>query len=320
MDDLFTRKLIPLDQWITDGVEPILLKLRPIFQALKWPIEQALYGLQTFLSSVSPVILLLLLFLLAWQTASLRVGIFCVLAMTFIGLIGMWKAAMITIALVVTAVFFCLLIGIPLGLWAGRSDRVSSLIRPVLDVMQTLPAFAYLVPVVMLLGIGNVPGVAITIVFGLPPIVRLTDLGIRQVPANLVEAGHAFGSTPRQILWRIQIPLAMRSIMTGINQTLMMALAMTVITSMIAVEGLGMEVLRGIGRLDMGLACAGGISIVLVAMVCDRVSQVEGIRDQRARSWTERGPVGIARTVYQALRPKSRTMTDAYARHGGTEK
>ena len=175
----------------------------------------------------------------------------------------------------------------------------ASAVRPAMDVMQTLPAFAYLVPVVILLGIGNVPGVAVTIVFALPPIIRLTDLGIRQIPSNLVEAAYAFGSTPRQVLWKIQIPLAMPSIMTGVNQTLLMALSMTVITSMIAVEGLGMEVLRGIGRLDMGLAFAGGLAIVLVAMVCDRISQGLGLDRRYSHGWANRGPIGLMRAAFR---------------------
>ena len=166
-----------------------------------------------------------------------------------------------------------------------------------------MPAFAYLVPVVILLGIGNVPGAVVTIVFALPPIVRLTELGIRQVPGNLVEAAYAFGSTPMQVLFRIQVPLAMRSIMVGINQTVLMALAMTVITSMIAVEGLGMQVLRGIGRLDIGLASTGGLAIVLLAMVFDRITQGVGAERRGSARWTQRGPAGAVVRFARIIRP-----------------
>ncbi len=159
-----------------------------------------------------------------------------------------------TLALVLTALLFCIVIGLPLGIWLARSPRAAKIIRPLLDAMQTTPAFVYLVPIVMLFGIGNVPGVVVTIIFALPPIIRLTILGINQVPADLIEASRSFGASPRQMLFKVQLPLAMPTIMAGVNQTLMLALSMVVIASMIAVGGLGQMVLRGIGRLDMG-AC-----------------------------------------------------------------
>jgi glycine betaine/proline transport system permease protein len=287
MADLFGEKLVPLDDWIQNTVEPLAQALRPFFQAVKWPVERMLEGLEHFLASTSPLVVLAVAFIIAWQMAGLGVAAVCVAALVFIGLIGMWKSAMVTVALVVTAVSFSLLIGIPLGLLAGKSKRFGAIVRPVLDVMQTLPAFAYLVPVVILLGIGNVSGVVVTVVFALPPIIRLTDLGVRHVPKNLVEAGYAFGSSSLRVLFSIEVPLAMPSIMAGVNQTLLMALSMTVITSMIAVEGLGMEVLRGIGRLDMGLASTGGIAIVLLAMIFDRTSQGLGVRSRTVSHWTQ---------------------------------
>ena len=199
----------------------------------------------------------------------------------------------------ITSVFFCVVIGLPTGIFLARNERTSNAVRPILDAMQTTPAFVYLVPIVMLFGIGNVPGVVVTIIFALPPLIRLTILGIRHVPADLVEAARSFGASPRQLLFRVQLPLAMPTIMAGVNQTLMLALSMVVIASMIAVGGLGQMVLRGIGRLDMGLATVGGIGIVLLAIVLDRMTQALG-QDQRSkgtRHWYESGPAAFVRRV-----------------------
>ena len=172
---------------------------------------------------------------------------------------------------------------------------MNSAIRPVLDTMQTIPAFVYLVPVVMLIGIGNVSGVIVTVVFALPPIIRLTSLGIRQVDVSVVEAARAFGSSPRQILFKVELPLATPSIMAGLNQTIMMALSVVVIASLIAVKGLGNEVLRAMGRLDAGKALVGGFGIVVLAIVLDRITQGLGRtgRERGHRHWWQGGPVGL---------------------------
>ena len=210
---------------------------------------------------------------------------------------------MTTLALVFTSVFFSIIIGIPVGIATARSDRLEAIIRPVLDAMQTLPAFVYLVPIVMLFGIGNVPGVVVTIIFALPPLIRLTNLGIRQVPADVIEAATAFGATPRQLLYKVQLPLAMRTIMAGVNQTLMLALSMVVIASMIAVGGLGQMVLRGIGRLDMGLATVGGVGLVLLAIVIDRITQALGTpnKERAGMAWYEYGPAALVFSAWRAL-------------------
>ncbi|MDR2224660.1 MAG: ABC transporter permease subunit, partial [Providencia sp.] len=194
-----------------------------------------------------------------------------------------------------TSLLFCIVIGLPLGIWLARSERAAKIIRPLLDAMQTTPAFVYLVPIVMLFGIGNVPGVVVTIIFALPPIIRLTILGIKQVPADLIEAAESFGASPRQMLFKVQLPLAMPTIMAGVNQTLMLALSMVVIASMIAVGGLGQMVLRGIGRLDMGLASVGGVGIVILAIILDRFTQSLG-QDTRGKTpvrWYQKGPIGL---------------------------
>jgi glycine betaine/proline transport system permease protein len=186
---------------------------------------------------------------------------------------------------------FCIAIGLPIGIACARSDRVATIVRPILDVMQTVPSFVYLVPIVMLFGIGLVPGVVATIIFSLPPIIRLTNLGIREVPQEIVEAATAFGSTPRQILIEAQIPVALPTIMMGVNQTLMMSLSMVVMAALIGAEGLGYLVYTGIGRLNVGAAALGGIGIVLMAIVLDRVTQAIGARSNarvRKTRWSLR--------------------------------
>jgi len=290
----FKDAVIPLDHWIEAALEWLVLHGRPIFQAIRVPIDFILTSFQTALTVTPAPIMLIILFLIAWQLAGPKMGIGTLLSLIFVGLIGAWNGAMITLALVMTSVFFCMLIGLPLGIWLARNATASKIIRPLLDAMQTTPAFVYLVPIVMLFGIGNVPGVVVTIIFALPPIVRLTILGIQQVPEELIEAGHSFGASPKQMLYRIQLPLAMPTIMAGVNQTLMLSLSMVVIASMIAVGGLGQMVLRGIGRLDMGMAAVGGVGIVILAILLDRITQTLGTesRDNKTR-WYEKGPVSV---------------------------
>ncbi|WNJ97908.1 glycine betaine/L-proline ABC transporter permease ProW [Vibrio ruber] len=290
----FKDALVPFDQWVETALNWLVEHGRPIFQAIRIPIDLILTSFQTALVATPAPIMLVVLFLLAWQMAGLRMGIISLVSLIVIGLIGAWNGAMVTLALVMTSVFFCLLMGLPLGIWLARNQTAAKVIRPVLDAMQTTPAFVYLVPIVMLFGIGNVPGVVVTIIFALPPIVRLTILGIQQVPEELVEAGHAFGASPKQMLYRIQLPLAMPSIMAGVNQTLMLSLSMVVIASMIAVGGLGQTVLRGIGRLDMGMAAVGGLGIVILAILLDRITQTIGVatRDNKSR-WYHSGPAGF---------------------------
>ncbi|MBO0212975.1 glycine betaine/L-proline ABC transporter permease ProW [Vibrio sp. Vb2880] len=291
----FQDAILPFDSWVETALNWLVTHGRPLFQAIRVPIDFILSSFQTALVSTPAPIMLLILFLIAWQLAGSRMGIASFLSLMVIGLIGAWDQAMVTLALVMTSVFFCLLIGMPLGIWLARSDTAAKIVRPILDAMQTTPAFVYLVPIVMLFGIGNVPGVVVTIIFALPPIVRLTILGIQQVPEELIEAGHAFGSSPKQMLYRIQLPLAMPTIMAGVNQTLMLSLSMVVIASMIAVGGLGQMVLRGIGRLDMGLAAVGGLGIVILAILLDRITQTIGAnsRDKKTH-WYEKGPASLA--------------------------
>ena len=297
--------MIPLNVWVDNGLDWVVENFRPFFQAVRVPIDSTLGGIEAALLAVPAPLMLLVLGLLAWQSSGRALAIGTVLSFLLIGLIGAWPEAMVTLSLVLTSVFFCLLIGLPLGIAVARSDRLNAAVRPLLDAMQTTPAFVYLVPVVMLFGIGNVPGVVVTIVFALPPLIRLTNLGIRQVRPDLIEASRSFGASPWQLLTKVQLPLALPTIMAGVNQTLMLSLSMVVIASMIAVGGLGQMVLRGIGRLDMGLATVGGVGIVLMAIVLDRMTQALGkARDSSGGSvkarWNDRGPVGLARRLMAA--------------------
>jgi len=293
----FEEAQIPLDTWVEQGLEWLVTNFRPVFQAIRLPIDTTLQAVESSLQAMPAILVIALISLIAWQFSGRKLGVGSMISLVIIGLIGAWTEAMITLSLVLTSVFFCLIIGLPVGIWLARSDRAARSVRPVLDAMQTTPAFVYLVPIVMLFGIGNVPGVVVTIIFALPPLIRLTNLGIRQVPPDLVEAARAFGASPSQLLFKVQLPLAMPTIMAGINQTLMLALSMVVIASMIAVGGLGQMVLRGIGRLDMGLATVGGVGIVLLAIILDRITQAMGQerRGQEARHWYDTGPIGLMR-------------------------
>ena len=282
---------MPLDDWVNWFVRDWLVpNFRPAFRAAQWPVVQVLDSLEALLQAVPFVVMLAILAILAWRMAGGGVAIFTALSLSLLELVGVWAETMTTLAMILTAVFFCALIGIPLGVVAAGSDRFDRTLRPILDIMQTIPPFVYLVPIVMLFGVGMVPGVLATIIFALPPIIRLTNLGLRQVQSELVEAGYAFGSTRREILFEIQIPLAMRTIMAGLNQTLMLALSMTVIAALIGAGGLGLTVYTGLGRLDVGRAFIGGLGIVLLAIILDRITQAMGTGSLgKAPAWTFRG-------------------------------
>ena len=265
--------VIPVDVWIQAFVDWLVAEWRPAFQALRWPIAELLDLVNDALTATPFWLVIVFMFVVGWRTSGLRNGVFAGVSFTLIAMMGLWTEAMATLAIVLTAVAFGVIAGVPLGVLSARSDHFWFVIRPVLDFMQTTPSFVYLVPVVMLFGIGTVPGVIATIIFSMPPIIRLTNLGIRQVPEETVEAGEAFGATERQLLIHVRFPLALPTIMAGLNQTLLLAMVMSVIASMIGAEGLGLTVLRGIGRLDVGLAAIGGASIVLMAITLDRITQ-----------------------------------------------
>jgi len=280
---MFENIVIPLDVWVSQFVDWLVDNYRDFFQAIKWPVEQTLNGFDAGLNALPAFIVIAFLAIAAWRFSGKGLAIFTIVSMTIIGLLGLWEDTMTTLAMVLSSVLFCALVGIPLGIWSGRNDAFETSIRPVLDAMQTTPAFVYLVPIVMLFSVGNVAGVLATIIFALPPIIRLTSLGIRQVHPELVEAAQAFGATNWQVLIRVQVPLAMPTILAGLNQTIMMALSMVVIAALIGAGGLGSPVILGLNTLDIGRAVIGGLSIVLMAIVLDRVTQSMAQQKKRAR-------------------------------------
>ena len=234
---------------------------------------------------VSPwPIIILVMAGLAWLGARSWLAVLGTVASFFvIGYFGMWEDTMATLAIISVATLVCIVVGIPLGIWMARSDRVQTLITPILDVMQTIPSFVYLIPVVMLLGIGKVPGLLAVCIYAVPPIVRLTNLGIRLVDKEVLEAADAFGANYRQKLFDVQVPLALPNIFAGVNQTIMMSLAMVVIASMIGVKGLGVPVLRAISNQYLALGLMNGLAIVALAIIFDRISQNFGKRLQKHR-------------------------------------
>lgn len=270
---MFEDAVIPMDQWVSTFVEWLVDNYREVFQTLKWPVEQLLNGFEHGLNALHPAIVITIICLAAWKYSGKRLSLFSLGSLVLIGLLGLWEDTMITLAMVLSSVIICAIIGIPLGILAGRSDRFEVALRPALDAMQTTPAFVYLVPIVMLFSVGNVAGVLATIIFALPPIIRLTSLGIRGVHPELVEAAQAFGATRWQVLVKVQIPLAMPTILAGLNQTIMMALSMVVIAALIGAGGLGSPVIYGLNTLDIGRAVVGGLGIVLMAIVLDRITQ-----------------------------------------------
>lgn len=268
---------LPIDQFVGDLVANYSSTLRAMTQ----PLLDMLVFMESILRGSPWWAVVLVVVVLGWA-ASRRV-LFSVAmgAMLFvIGLIGLWDAAMQTLALMIVAVFLSVLIGIPLGLLMASFNWLRRIMMPVLDVMQTMPSFVYLIPVVMLFNLGKIAALIATIIYAIAPVIRLTDLGIRLVDSEVLEASRSFGSNRWQQLYGVQLPLAMPNIMAGINQTTMMALAMVVIASMIGVRGLGYEVLQGINRLQVGRGLMAGLGIVLLAILFDRITQEFGRRFQ----------------------------------------
>ena len=264
---------IPISEWIEKNIKEWLFTQRPLFKKLSAPIDSVLNGLDTLFNLIPFPIVILIFLYFAFKTNGIKFAVFTLLSLIFIDLVDLWSEAMTTLAMIFTAVIFCMLIGIPLGIIASRSNTFEFILRPVLDVMQTIPSFVYLIPVVMLFGVGLTPGVVATIVFALPPIIRLTNLGIRQVGKGFKEAGFSLGLTKFLVLLKIELPLSLKTIMAGVNQTLMLALSMVVIAALIGAGGVGLTVYVALGRLDIGSAVVGGTGIVILAIILDRITQ-----------------------------------------------
>lgn len=251
-------------------------------EALFHPIQLLLVFIENLLIDSPWTLVPAAIATLVWALGrSLAIVAGTVAALLLIGYFGMWEDTMRTIAMVTVCTLIAVLIGIPVGILMARSDRADRLITPVLDMMQTMPSFVYLIPVVMIFGLGKVPGVIAVVIYAVPPMIRLTNLGIRQVPADVLEAAEAFGSNPRQKLRDVQLPLALPTIMAGVNQTIMMSLAMVVVASMIGVRGLGQPVLQAINNQYFTLGVMNGLAIVAIAIIFDRATQAYGRRLQR---------------------------------------
>ena len=264
---------IPIGEWIEGNIKEWLFTQRPLFKKISAPIDTVLNGFESILNFIPFPIVIIIFFYLAFKTNGLKFAIFTLMSLVFIDLVDLWSESMTTLAMIFTAVLFCMLIGIPLGIVASRSNTFEIILRPILDIMQTIPSFVYLIPVVMLFGVGLTPGVVATIIFALPPIIRLTNLGIRQVGKGFKEAGSSLGLSKFLILIKIEIPLSLKTIMAGVNQTLMLALSMVVIAALIGAGGLGLTVYIALGRLDVGSAVIGGTGIVILAIILDRITQ-----------------------------------------------
>lgn len=279
MEQLFFERLhpsLPLGSWINATVAWLLERSGGLFDLAGRAIDSLAGAIEMTLQAVPAWLLIGIVAALAWRRLSWRFAAFSTLALLLIGVLGYWTQTMITLGLTLSATLMSLVLGVPLGILAARHRHLHSLLRPVLDFMQTMPAFVYLIPAVMLFGLGRVPGIIATVIFAMPPAVRLTTMGILQVDKEQVEAGQAFGATGLQLLFKVQIPLALPALMGGINQTIMMALSMVIVTSMVGAGGLGGEVLSSIQQLNVGLGFESGLCVVLLAMVLDRITQSVG--------------------------------------------
>jgi glycine betaine/proline transport system permease protein len=267
--------------WIDSIMSWILTNWGGFFDAIGTGILQVLLQIEKFLLWLPWFVVLIIVGVVAWRAIRhWAAGPIMAGFLILIGSFGYWDLAMMTLAIVIAAVFISFVVGIPTGIIMARSDRVEGIIRPILDAMQTMPSFVYLIPALMLFGLGKVPAVFATVIYAAPPVIRLTNVGIRQVPISVIEAARAFGSSSRQVLFEVQVPLAVPSIMVGINQTTMMALAMVVITSMIGARTLGLEVLLAINRIEIGRGFEAGLSIVLLAIIIDRITNALAARQE----------------------------------------
>ena len=280
---------LPIGQWVSDAVNRLTDRYASAFDSITTVVHHLIAGLDAALSFVPPwlfiaIVVVLSLAALGWRRpGGWGLAAFSVLGLGLVWNLGYWRDLDKTLALVLAAEVLVLLIGVPLGILTAKSRTLERLLRPVLDVMQTMPAFVYLVPAVILFGLGLVPGVLSTTIFALPPLIRLTALGIRQVPRELVEATQSFGATWWQLLLKVQIPSALPSIMAGINQSIMLGLSMVVISAMIGAGGLGNVVLEGITQLDVGKGFVGGLCVVILAIILDRVTQSLGRLNKEKR-------------------------------------
>lgn len=271
MTDLIPR--IPLAKWVDLFVDWLIINFDFVFDKIAGGTRAFIELFVDLMTLVPPLVLIIILALLVGFLVRWQMGLFTGVGLFFIENINLWTQMIDTLALVVTAVIVSIILGLPLGILAARSNRMQSLVMPLLDFMQTMPAFVYLIPAILFFNVGVVPGVFASVIFAMPPTIRLTNLGIRQVPVDLIEAADAFGSTRNQKLFKVQLPLAMPTIMAGINQSVMLALSMVVTASLVGAPGLGAEVYRAVGQIQVGRGFEAGLAIVILAIILDRISQ-----------------------------------------------
>ena len=263
----------PLRRAIDDGLEWVVRNWGDEFEAAAYPLLMLLKAIEDLLIATPWWLIMAILVGIAWlATRNWKLPAIVLVSLLFLGVMDLWKDAMTTMALMIAATITAIVVSIPVGVWMSRSPTVRNIITPILDLMQTLPSFVYLVPVVMFFGLGNVSALFATFVYAVPPLIRLTDLGLRSVDRSLVEAAQTAGATEGQVLRYVRLPLALPTLAAGVNQTIMLALSMVVLTSMIGARGLGQVVLRGLQRGDVGLGLEAGLAIVLLAVVMDRVT------------------------------------------------
>lgn len=264
---------IPLGRWVETAVDWLDTNMEWFFDAVSAVVGFLVDTFASGLGVVPALVLTIVFTVVAWRVAGRGVALVILFGLLLIDNLGYWNNTILTLALVLTASLISVVFGIPLGIWAARKDTVQSIVTPVLDFMQTMPAFVYLIPSVFFFGVGAVPGVIASVIFAMPPTIRLTNLGIRQVPLELVEAADAFGSTPMQKLRKVQLPVAKPTIMAGVNQSIMLSLSMVVIGSMIGARGLGADVYRAVTQIRIGEGFEAGLAVVFLAIMLDRITQ-----------------------------------------------
>lgn len=274
---------IPLADWIDIAVDFLVDKLGPVFDFISLSIAWFVDLFVFVFGVVPPLLLLSIITVIAFLISRWRVAIFTAIGLFLIYNLGYWEGMIDTLALVLTSVIISVIFGVPIGIWMSQSNRVQQIITPVLDFMQTMPAFVYLIPAILFFGIGLVPGIISSVIFAMPPTIRLTNLGIRQVPEELVEAADAFGSTGVQKLVKVQLPLATSTIKAGINQSIMLSLSMVVTASLVGAPGIGADVYRAVTQVKVGLGFEAGLAIVILAIILDRLSQNIGLKRKKRR-------------------------------------
>jgi glycine betaine/proline transport system permease protein len=267
---------MPLDDWIESAVAFITDTFGGLFSVIEFAVNVLVQSLNFVMTTPPALVMIAIFVVLAYLLSGWRLTLFTLVGLLFMISIDLWDAAMVTIALVIASAIVALTIGIPIGILAAQYRSVETVVRPVLDFMQTMPAFVYLIPAILVFGLGGVPALIATVVFAMPPAVRLTLLGIQQVPGETVEAAQAFGATPWQTLVKVELPQAFKTIMAGVNQVIMLAFSMVVIAALIGAQGLGTEVVTGLTQLDVGTGFVGGIGIVVMAIILDRLTRSVG--------------------------------------------